>query len=559
MLGFQNYDPAEIARLPEVRDAWMVETAIGQVEGDAVIFLGMFGALSEPPPGLFTPLVVDGRIPDPDAADELMLTDDLADLSGLRVGDELPISFLTANEVAQFDTGFGEPDGPQIRMRVVGIVRAALGQGANGPEAFSTPAFARQVIAAGSSIPSVFVRLRDGENGIPAFRRSVNRLVDTIEPVPGAEEFAGFEVQIPSLDRPVVAVTARVIVAGLLVFGAIAGLAALIGVALALRRHFLLTSASNAPTLMAVGVSRRQLMWSRWLAATPFMVVGVFTCAVVALATAGIGPIGTLSEREPFPGWHPNLAMVAAGAVLAAIAFALVGVLASARLTVRRASAVPGTSRIANRLAATGAPVPVAIGTGFALESGRGRNSIPVRSAMAVTAIGLAGVVGVMVYAASLHRVVDNPSRWGWTAAAQAVDLTDEIVTELRADPGVDRVAPYDEFQVRVEGRSATGRVYTGPVDVTWTVLDGRRPRGAGEVMLGARLVTHVGPWRRGSSCAHRRQQRTCEPRGGGCGNRTGPVRRSVWRGSRAHRRRRHPVAADAAIAGRAGHLCVGK
>src|SRR4051812_45290194 len=73
VLGFENYDPAEIARLPQVRDAWMVETAIGQVEGDAVNFLGMFGGLREPPPGLFTPLVVDGRLADPEAADELLL------------------------------------------------------------------------------------------------------------------------------------------------------------------------------------------------------------------------------------------------------------------------------------------------------------------------------------------------------------------------------------------------------------------------------------------------------------------------------------------------------
>ena len=40
-----------------------------------------------------------------------------------------------------------------------------------------------------------------------------------------------------------------------------------------------------------------------------------------------------------------------------------------------------------------------------------------------------------------------------------------------------------------IDGRNATGRVYRGDQALGWTVLDGRRPRGQGEVMLGARLA----------------------------------------------------------------------
>jgi putative ABC transport system permease protein len=493
ILGFSHYDPQRIADLPMVESAWMVQTGIGRLDGDAVAFLGMFGAPEPPPPGLFTPILVEGRHLDPRADDELIITDNLAEASGLRVGDEGTLSFLKEEEVAQFDSGFGEPDGPKIHMRVVGIVRAAMGEGVNGPEAFSTPAFAKRITETQSAIPSVFVRLRDGAADVPQFRRSVNRLLADATPIPGAEEFAGFEVQVPSLDRSVVAVTARVVVTGLLVFGGIAALASLVGVTLALRRHFLATSLPNARALAAIGATRRQLLWSRWLAAIPFTLVGAATAVAVAVATAGIGPLGSLSEREPNPGWHPNVALLAVGAIVLLAAFAVVAAFASARQSEPVSSAPSVSTGIANRLAAAGAPTSVVIGSGMALGSSRGRGALSVRSALVASAIGIAGVAAVLVYAASLDRVVSTPARWGWTADAQVIDLNDEMLAGLRAHGDIDAIVPFEEFQVRVEGRNATGRVYEGPVENSWTLLDGRRPRGAGEVMLGDRLARTVG------------------------------------------------------------------
>ena len=192
-----------------------------------------------------------------------MLTERIQRISGLQVGDELPMKFLTADEVAQFDTGFGEPDGPAIRMKVVGLVRAALGAGANGPETFSTPVFARRIDAAGVSFPTWLVKLKRGAADVPAFRRALDRLEQQATPIENAEEFSGFEVQVPSLQRPVIANTARCRPA-CSCSGAWPARGAR-GVALALRRHFVLTSLPNARALAAIGVTPRQLLWSRSL------------------------------------------------------------------------------------------------------------------------------------------------------------------------------------------------------------------------------------------------------------------------------------------------------
>jgi hypothetical protein len=483
----------DIATIPQVDKVWSGRTGIGALQGDAVTFVGIIAGRSRPPAGLFTPIVVEGRNLNPAADDELLLTERIQNVSGLHVGDELPLKFLKASEVAQFDTGFGEPEGPELRMKVVGVVRAALGAGSNGPETFSTPAFARRIDAGDASFPTWLVTLRRGAADVPAFRRALEGLAARATPVEGAEEFSGFEVQVPSLQRPVIANTARVLVAGLLVFGGIAALAALVGVVLALRRYFLAASLPNARALAAIGVTPRQMLWSRLVAALPFVATGVLTTTVIAVAAASIGPVGSLSKSEPHPGWHLNIALVLIGTVVVGIAFLGAAALAAARLSRRSSSWTPATSRVVARVAAVGAPAPLVIGTGLALEPGRGRGALPVRSALVATAVGIAGIVAVMVFASSLHRMTNTPARWGWSADAQVADVNDDIEAALKSDRRIDGYLDSQDFQVRVDDRAATGRVYRGDQALGWTVLDGRRPRGEGEVLLGARLSRTLG------------------------------------------------------------------
>ena len=112
-----------------------------------------------PPAGLFTPVVVAGRLPAADAPEEVLVVEAYAD--DVRPGAGRHGSRSTssrADEVAQFDTGFGEPDGPTIDLVVSGITRL--------PGARQSP------IVAG---PAFFERYGDerdgGPHGAPAPRR----------------------------------------------------------------------------------------------------------------------------------------------------------------------------------------------------------------------------------------------------------------------------------------------------------------------------------------------------------------------------------------------------
>src|SRR4029078_9913055 len=152
----------EITRLPQVASSWTTTAGIARIDRGPLAYLSVFAAMHAPPRGLFPPVYVDGRAPDPTSPTDLVVSERLARALDLHVGDRVALSFLTTEEVTQFDTGFGTPDGPSLPMRVVGIVRLVDDDTANAAQAFSTPALARRIRYAASSYPNVLVRLRGG-------------------------------------------------------------------------------------------------------------------------------------------------------------------------------------------------------------------------------------------------------------------------------------------------------------------------------------------------------------------------------------------------------------
>src|SRR5262245_45207736 len=75
-------DDDDLARLPEVDRVWAGRTGVGEIQGDRLNFLGVIAGNAAPPPGLFTPTIVDGRTLDASADDELLLTERIRDSTG---------------------------------------------------------------------------------------------------------------------------------------------------------------------------------------------------------------------------------------------------------------------------------------------------------------------------------------------------------------------------------------------------------------------------------------------------------------------------------------------
>jgi hypothetical protein len=279
------------------------------------------------------------------------------------------------------------------------------------------------------------------------------------------------------------------LVTGLVAFAAVAAVAGLLGVGLGLRRVFLV-AAFDATALAAMGADRRQQRGARFVGTLPFIAVGTSVAIAMALVLGGLEPVGSLKLREPHPGWHANVALLVASTLLTALALGAVAWFASGRP--RRNVPHQSRNEIVRRIVGN-APPTIGMGTRFALEPGAGRTAVPVRSAIIGASVAVAGVVAVCVYAASLNQLVQTPARWGWVADARVVDAQPDDIDRLAADPRVSALSSTEEVRVAVDDHETNGEALTPEKGVVgWTVLEGRMPERAGEVLLGSRFARDV-------------------------------------------------------------------
>ena len=70
-----------------------------------------------------TPIVVEGRVPDPAAPDEIAVSDDAARVAGLHAGDDVRMASWQQADLDAAIDGTVAPQTPPFRSKVVGIVR----------------------------------------------------------------------------------------------------------------------------------------------------------------------------------------------------------------------------------------------------------------------------------------------------------------------------------------------------------------------------------------------------------------------------------------------------
>jgi putative ABC transport system permease protein len=133
-----------------------------------------------------------------------------------------------------------------------------------------------------------------------------------------------------------------------------------------------------------------------------------------------------------------------------------------------------------------GRRAPTLAGLAFALRRPGGRAAVPVRVTALVAVFGIAGVVAVGTFAASLDRLVHTPARYGWIADFATVDAKPHDTAAIAADPRVAAVTVGDGGSVRIDGVVTTGvalRRVSGRSPIP--VLSGRLPHRPGEIALG--------------------------------------------------------------------------
>lgn len=436
--------------------------------------------------------VLAGRVPRPECADEVMVSFTLAQEHNLRVGDTLRVSLAGADAGSD---GQGAPSALPYSIRVVGIEASGnefppqQGTGVN--NVWATPAFLRSEAGKLGAYDTVALRLVDGVRDVAAFEGEIQRLAQgratTVFALADQRSRTQHSIHLQAV--------AFWVLAGLL------GLAGSLVIAQLLARQSHLES-GDFPYLRALGMSRGQLTA---VGTTRAVVVGA-AGAVIAVASAFVlsplTPVGLARTAEPRPGFAVDGVVLGLGGLaivaLVTAAGALVAWRAAAHSAVQ-ASAPSGRARpsvVAEAISRGALPVPVITGVRLALEPGRGRTAVPVRSTLTGAIIGVVALMTALGFSSSLDHLLATPRLYGVTWDAQVADLASDDVSQALpavlddrdvADVSIGQARyPVSAGGVRVDGIALAPE---RGLPLLPTPVAGRLPTEPDEVFLGKRTM----------------------------------------------------------------------
>ncbi|MEP7201276.1 MAG: FtsX-like permease family protein [Ilumatobacteraceae bacterium] len=482
-----NPDWSKLVKRPEVAHVIRWGLAFGNVDGDpdGVLFVPMDSVWLNT---VDRPILVAGRMFDPYAPDEVVISDDIPaydDGTPVEVGSTFPFTMLAGDIV---DPQPGSP----LEIRVVGIVHTPLSYVFTGG-AFLSPGFVTRYGSTALVAENAVVQLRPGAD-IGALRRDVN--TDVGEGVPVLD----FRVT----SRRVTATT-DVEGAMLRLLAAIVLLAGVAFAGQALARSGA-TIGTDAPTLRAIGMTRRELVVS---ALRPHLVtaaVGVMITVLTAVVASRWFPVGLAATVDPSRGIQVNVALVTAAAVLTALVTLALVSFGSWRAT-RSSTGQPSRSSLWLAHLRIGRPVAVLVGARMAVEGGSGtRRKGSAWPALVGAAAAVTGVVAIVTVNHGLTDAVAHPQVAGVAWDASVIPLQDDVsittgitstlVDGLANEPGVAAVGTVARYVSRIGELGVPLFTVFEPDTmpaVQLVTLSGRLPQSDDEIVLGPSTARDLG------------------------------------------------------------------
>jgi hypothetical protein len=463
------------------------------------------------------PVVLQGRLADPDRADEVVVTPAFLDTFGKSVGDSVALGLYAPEQVdtsqgpdtaytsielwlltgqqqaaaveAKLDPNDVAPAaGPVVDATIVGVIRSPFYGDTLDSPGFVIPSpglyteYAPNLLGAqGLASVNALVRLDGGEAAIPGFltgltevaeRSDIDIDIQNLAALTRLHDSTGFEAS------------------SLFVVAAAATIAAAVLIGLAVARYTAVT-VTDLNVLRAVGLTPGQLIGVAAAGPTAAAMAGTAIGAMAAVLASRWFPIGSASHVEPVPGTDVDVSVLALGLLGAVLTVAAVAVSVAGRSAGFASS--PRRSAVATAATKAGFPVPVVMGTRLALESGRGRQAVPARPALVGAVAGVTGMLAALTFSSAVHDAATNPARNGIVHQAEAwvgfgnvtFAPADRVFPALAAVPGVSGLN-----EVRVQAAESGGEsvnvfsfssIGTPP---NYIVTEGRLPVSSTETML---------------------------------------------------------------------------
>ncbi len=475
---------AQVPYLPDVQKAWVTYGWVARIEGASVRYVAL-GAGQDQPPGLVRPIVVAGRAPADGAADEIMISEPLAEGSDLRVGTAVTIRILTLDQIARFGSGVGDPEGPILRMWVVGIARMPSW---GGPLADiqAGPAFVQRHAASAASRPA-FIRLDDDPGAAEAFTSAFTAAAATAPPSVVAA-YLPPQMQLPRSDGdPAAAAAERTLVVGLSIFAAALAAGGLLVVGQGLLRDHALHRGSQTVE-RALGLTSAERVAARVGAAAPAAVVAALLAAGLAMAAGVLQPLGSQARFEPEMGFRAPWAVAVAGAGATAVVFlAMVGVSAAAAGPRTRPAPVPARP---HGPAWTGLGPEALVGLRLAVR-GHGRAVLVSVGA----AVAVAEIVAALAFGSGIAALQNDPVRSGQASDLSVEDPQEADIARLVTDPRVTAVAVTRSVTAMLTDGGALPVQASTPRKgvVPAGLATGRLPESPSEIALSPRIAARRG------------------------------------------------------------------
>jgi len=432
------------------------------------------------------PVNLQGRLPDPERADEVVLSRPLAEALGSGVGSELAVYVFPDEQSA--------PESMTIRVVGVGLFPQDALQDTENEEVFPflllSPAF-HAAHPDGITFTASVVTLGPGS-------RLDSFLAD-------AQRVAGEKLFLQTSQETIAKAqrALRPYVAALAAFAGVTAFVAMLVLGQAIARQ-LLSDAGDAPTLSAIGVTRGQLAAGIILRGAVMGVAGAVLAVALAIALSPLLPIGPAGAIDPDPGLAVDGAVIASGAVAVSLLTTSWGVAVAwrvARAPLRTpGSALAQRSRLGALLSGMGMPPTSSVGVRMALEPGRGVSSVPVRTTIVGAVLGLAALVAALTFGAGLDHLLGTPRLYGWDWDALVSETDPEVVdldaaSRLEELPSVEAVTVGSYGQLIVDGVSVAtvGLGQGGKAAVHPPLLEGRPAGGPDEIVLGSTTLRRLG------------------------------------------------------------------
>jgi hypothetical protein len=359
--------------------------------------------------------VVEGRMANPARENEFVTDSETARLAGWHLNETIPFGAFT---LAQAATGASTIKAHlRFAAKLVGIVvfndRAVVHDDVDHFVSYAlfTPTLTRSLIASASFWPFVVygLQLDHGSHDLAAVEREIIGLI------PRGSEYNFY---VPSVIEAEVQRAIKPETIALGVFGAIAALATLLIASQAIGRQ-LRANDDDLDVLRALGATPTMAMADGLIGVLGAVIVGSFLAASVAVGLSPLAPIGAVREVDPSPGIAFDWDVLSVGVAVLIIGL---GVLALAlaywrspdRITRQRRRIGGSGSRIVRAAMSSGLAAPAVVGLGFAVDPGRGRTAVPVRSALFGTALAVLMVVATLTFGSSLQTLVSHPALYGW-------------------------------------------------------------------------------------------------------------------------------------------------